>query len=97
MILGRVVGTVVSTIKHPAYSGMKLLLVRAIRLEGGLADEEILAVDRAQAGVGDLVLILKEGSGVRQIWLGDPAADQFPVLETIVAVVDSVEGPLKAP
>lgn len=92
MILARVVGTVVSSHKHPAYEGMKLLLCRAIRADGALADEAFIAVDRASAGVGDPVLVLVEGSGVRQLWLGDPKATDFPILETVVAVVDEAQG-----
>lgn len=91
MNLARVVGTVVCAEKHSAYAGLKLLLVRAIDANGRLLEEETVAVDRAQAGVGDHVLVFKEGSGVRQLFFGDPAATGFPVLETIVAIVDRVE------
>jgi ethanolamine utilization protein EutN len=90
MILGKVTGTVVATAKHPAYQGMKLLLVRPWDPDRGLLEEEVVAVDRAQAGEGDTVLVLQEGNGVRQIWTGDVKA-RFPVLETVVGVVDDVE------
>lgn len=89
MIYGRVTGTVVSTAKHDAYAGLKLLLVEPIDESGARAGDELLAVDNAQAGVGDRVLILKEGNGVRQIF--GMTGKQFPVLETIVAIVDDVE------
>ena len=44
-------------------------------------------MDHAQAGVGDVVLVLTEGNGTRQI-LGDP---QGPVRSMIVGIVDAVE------
>lgn len=92
MILGRVTGTVVATEKHEAYQGRKVLLVQPIDEAGREAGAEILAVDNAQAGAGDLVLVLKEGNGVRQILCGDIGAT-LPILETIVAVVDEVQVP----
>lgn len=89
MILGRVTGDVVSTAKHPIYEGRKLLIVLPLD-EGGLAaGDEFLAVDHAQAGVGDTVLVLREGNGVRQV-LG-LTGKMAPLLETIVAIVDEVQ------
>lgn len=90
MILGRVTGTVVATVKHPGYEGRKLLSVAPLDEHGRAAGDDFLAVDHAQAGVGDTVLVLKEGNGVRQILLGDLKA-KLPVLETIVAIVDDVQ------
>lgn len=89
MILGRVTGTVVSTAKHAAYEGRKLLIVVPIDEAGKDAGEPFLAVDKALAGPGDTVIVLVEGNGVRQIFGMQGAA--FPVLETVVGVVDEVE------
>ncbi len=89
MILGRVTGTVVSAHKHSAYEGKKLLIVQPVDEAGRDAGEVFLAVDKALAGPGDTVLVLVEGNGVRQIWGMQGAA--FPVLETVVGVVDEVE------
>lgn len=92
MILGKVTGTVVSTVKHPSYEGRKLLLVQPLNERGAPAGDEFLAVDHAQAGVSDTVLVLKEGTGVRQILTKDKAST-LPILETIVAVVDDIQLP----
>lgn len=89
MILGRVTGNVVSTAKHAVYEGRKLLIVQPIDEVGAPAGDELLAVDHAQAGVGDTVLVLREGNGVRQI-LG-LTGKMAPLLETIVAIVDEVQ------
>ena len=88
MMLGRVTGSRTSTAKHPAYEGKKILIVQPIDEQGAPKGDELLAVDRAQAGPGDTVLVLLEGNGVRQIFGMQGAA--FPVLETIVGVVDVV-------
>ncbi len=86
MVIGKVVGTVVSTIKHPAFHARKLLLVRPLHLPGEAAEDDFLAVDAAQAGVGDTVLVCQEGNSTRQV-IGVPNA---PVRSSIVAVVDSI-------
>jgi microcompartment protein CcmK/EutM len=90
MILGRVTGTVVASVKHEAYQGHKVLLVQPIDERGRDFGAEFIAVDNAQAGVGDRVLVLREGNGVRQILVGDIKAT-LPILETIVAIVDEVQ------
>lgn len=86
MILGRVVGTVVSTLKLPAFRGQKLLLVRPVDPAGKPRGKSLLALDGAQAGAGDTVLVLEEGNSSRMI-LGDSTA---PVRSMVVAVVDRI-------
>ena len=89
MRLARVVGTVVSTIKHPTYDGRKVLLCQPLAPGGESLGSQVVAVDHVQAGVGDLVLVLTEGNGVRQI-LG---ADAGPIRSLVVGIVDAVEIP----
>jgi microcompartment protein CcmK/EutM len=85
--LCRVIGTVVATAHHPAYDGHKVLLVRPEGPGGKPAGTGFIAVDHAQAGPGDRVLVLTEGNGVRQI-LGKEAG---PVRSIIVGIVDHVD------
>jgi len=85
--LAKVIGTVVSTIKHPDYSGLKLFVVQPISIEGDDTDESFLAVDVAQAGVGDTVLVLREGNGIRQIF----GKEIFCIRSCVVGIVDHVE------
>ena len=86
MILGKVVGTVVTTISHPHYKGRRLLVVQPLGLEGEAADEDFLAQDNTHAGIGDTVLVNREGNGARQA-LNNPDAC---VISVIVGIVDSV-------
>lgn len=88
MILARVVGTVVSTIKHPVYEGKKVLLVQPINPEGQPLGHAFVSVDAVQAGVGDTVLCSREGNTARQL-LG---TSQDPFHSVILAVVDQVLG-----
>lgn len=86
MLIAKVIGTVVSTIKHPAYDARKIMLVQPLHLPGEKPDDAIVAVDLARAGVGDTVLVCQEGGSTRQI-MG--IKDQ-PVRSSIVGVIDSV-------
>lgn len=86
MRLARVRGTVVATIKHPTYEGRKILLCQPVTPDGRDKGDQVVAVDNVQAGEGDLVLILTEGNGVRQI-LG---ANAGPIRSVIVGIVDEV-------
>lgn len=87
MFLAEVVGTVVSPVQIKALDGHTLLLVRPVNPDGSPTARTRIALDCAQAGVGDRVLVLDEGNGGRQI-LGDPKA---PVKTVIVGVVDYVD------
>ena len=61
MKIARVTGTVVSTIKYEKYVGMKLLRVRHLTLDGQPTGEELIALDAADAGIGDIVLVNNDG------------------------------------
>lgn len=86
MYIGKVVGTVVSTIKISHLEGRKLLLVNQLDLAGGETNGYDIAVDVVQAGPGDTVMVIDEGNGARQILGLDPGA----IRAVIVGIVDQV-------
>jgi microcompartment protein CcmK/EutM len=86
MILGRVTGSVVSTIHHRIVDGHKLLVAELLDASAKASGGYIIAFDAIGAGQGEIVLILDEGSGARQI-LDDAEA---PVRSIVVAIVDAV-------
>ncbi len=85
MKLGRVTGTVVSTVKYGKYCGIKMLKVRHLDLHMNEVGEELVALDAAHAGVGDIVLVNNDG-GAAQMVLGDKT---LIASVTICGVVDS--------
>jgi len=88
MLLCRVLGNVVATEKHPAFHALKLLLVQPLDEKKKDNGQSFIAVDHSSlAGKGDLVLVLREGNGVRQI-LNDKT---LPIRSIVVGVVDQVE------
>jgi ethanolamine utilization protein EutN len=72
-------------VKHPAFAGHPLFVVQPLDADGKDAGASFVAIDRAQAGAGDKVIVLTEGTGVRQI-LGQ--GDQVPIRSAIVGIVD---------
>jgi len=97
MILARVTGTVVMTVKHQAFHAEKLMTVEPLDEKGAPTGQGFLAIDRAQAGPGDTVLVMREGSGVRQIIGRDTdlpvemaVTRDVPIRSMIVGIVDRV-------
>jgi ethanolamine utilization protein EutN len=84
--IGRVVGTVISTINAPAFDGRTLLLCDLLDPSGRPAGGYLIAVDTVGAGVGQTVLILDEGTSARQV-LDAPGA---PIRTLVVGIVDEV-------
>lgn len=87
MYLGTVVGSVVSTHKNERLVGKRLLLVRRLTLQMKPEGPEVIALDVVDAGVGDNVLVVQEGSSARKIF-DDP---WIPVQVVIVGVLDRVD------
>ena len=86
MYIGKVIGTVVATIKIDHLDGRKLLLVDQLDLRGEETGSYDIAVDVVQAGPCDTVLVIDEVNGARQILGLNPGA----VRAVIVGVVDEV-------
>lgn len=86
MILGKVTGTVVTTISHPHYKHRRLLVVEPLGMEGESGGKDFVALDSTHAGIGDTVLVLNEGSGARQVLENKHAC----VISVIIGIVDAV-------
>lgn len=84
MLLAKVVGNVVSTVKTDSHYGRKLLFVELISLSGEPYGARQIAVDAADAGVGDTVIVNVDGGAALMI-LDDKKAI---VDMTVCGVVD---------
>jgi len=87
MFIGRVIGNLVSTAKHPAFKGQKLLIVERIGVLGSAKSKPVIAIDTVLAGDGDIVLVGSEGSAAKAAL----ADEKAPVRSVIFAVVDRYE------
>lgn len=86
MLIAKVIGTTISTIKDEKLKGRKLLIVRQTDETGTPYGIPYVAVDTLDAGVGDLVLTA-HGSGGRQTKI----TRESPVDAVIMAVIDHLE------
>lgn len=86
MIVGKVVGTVVSTRKNENLIGCKFMVIEPVTKFGG-SNKQIVAIDNIGAGIGETVLVA-QGSAAR---IGCNMAEA-PVDAAIVGIVDDGTG-----
>ncbi len=86
MLIARVVGTAISTIKDPKMKGDKLLILKQTDQLGNEIGKPFVAVDLVDAGEGELVLT-GHGSSARQTHL----TKDCPVDAVVMAVIDHLE------
>jgi len=87
LFLAKIIGEVVSTVKHPSLDGRKLLVIQRLDTERKPVGDSLLAVDSVGAGVGEVVLVVDEGSSAALVTgLDDP-----PIRTVIVGVIDQID------
>ena len=86
MIIGKVTGTIYSTINHEFYDNKKLMIVDKLDGYGNPTGKYLVAIDTVEAGIGETVLIVDEGNSARQIIKDDMA----PLRSIIVGIIDDV-------
>lgn len=88
MILCKVVGSIVSTVKHTSFTSAKIMLVRPVSPDGTLKSGTMVAVDTVGAGEGNTVLVASEGRAAMEI-LGFKSRQ--PLRSVIVGIVDRID------
>jgi ethanolamine utilization protein EutN len=86
MILGRVCGSLYSTINHDFYNNRRLLIIDRLNAKGKPTSDYLIAVDSVDAGAGEIVLVIDEGNSARQV-VDDNRA---PIRSIIVGIVDHI-------
>jgi ethanolamine utilization protein EutN len=85
MQLARVIGTAISTVKHPSLVGAKMLVVAPLMADRQAIDgDPIIAVDGVGAGHGEIVMVTSDGSHAGELL----ARKDSPVRWTICGIVD---------
>jgi len=87
MILAKIIGNVVSTVKEKGYDSRKILIVQPVDPSGQPKGSSFLAVDTVQSGIGDTVLVLEEGGSARMI-LEEP--ETFTIKAVTAGIVDQI-------
>ena len=86
MLIAKVVGEVVASHKHVSHEGQKLLIVQPLELDGSNRGDAVIAVDSADAGVGDRVLLVTEGYSAMTS-VGRP---ESPIDMAVIGILDFV-------
>ncbi|MGQ9635353.1 MAG: EutN/CcmL family microcompartment protein [Bryobacteraceae bacterium] len=87
MLIGRVVGELVSTQKHSTHQNLKVLLVQPLNLDGSERGDALVAVDSVQAGVGQTVLLATDGyAAFSSVGLGPSPIDM-----AVVGIIDRID------
>ena len=81
MILGRVVGNAVSTVKHKSLGGVRMLLVEPVQ---AASLDPVLALDELGAGAGDMVVLSSDGQYTREV-VNDKTS---PARWTVMCIAD---------
>lgn len=87
MLIARVIGDMVSTVKHSSHEGMKILMVQPLNLDGTDRGDAVIAFDAVDAGVGDRVLLATEGFSAMTS-VGRPNS---PIDMSVIGVIDSID------
>src|SRR3954447_7077182 len=85
MILGRVIGCVWATVKHPGLLGVRMLVVQPVTPELNPTGRRIICTDSTGAGTGELVYWVRGKEASFPFLPAEPPTDS-----TIVGIVDSV-------
>jgi len=87
MLIARVIGEVVSTQRHESHGGQKTLLVQPLNLDGTDLGDAVVAMDSADAGIGDRVLLTTEGFSAMTS-VGRPNS---PIDAAVIGVIDHID------
>ena len=86
MLIGRVVGAVWATRKDPGLDGQRMLLVQGLTSDRRPAGWPFAALDTADAGPGDLVLVATSSEAAVPF-----APTRVPTDATVVGVVERLD------
>jgi len=88
MIVGKVIGSLVSTIKHPSFDNQKIMLVQPTDHNENKVGLTVVAVDTVRAGIGDMVIVASEGKSATEIL---NFKENVPIRSVIIGIVDRID------
>ena len=84
MQLGRVIGHATSTVKHPSFVGLRLVIVQQLNNAREPEADPVIAIDKLGSGVGDMVVLNSDGKAAREL-VGN---DKTPARWWVIGIVD---------
>lgn len=90
MLICRIIGPVVATIKHPSLEGFKLLMVQEVTDDNQLKPNTIfVAADMVGAGDNEVVVVVRGSNSCADGSLA-PSQKRIPIDASIIGIVDSL-------
>jgi ethanolamine utilization protein EutN len=86
MQLGMVIGHATATLKHPSFTGWRLVIAQPLNVKREPEADPVVAVDKFGAGPGQVVMLNTDGKGARE-YIGD---EKSPVRYWVAGIVDDV-------
>lgn len=90
MILARIEGNLVSTVKHPSFQGWRLLICQPIDLEGKASGTPVVAIDSHGASLHQRVIVSSDGKAARAA----VKDSKSPVRNMVIGIVDDALNPV---
>jgi ethanolamine utilization protein EutN len=87
MLLCRVEGSAISTIRHPSLKGWRLLICQPLNENGEKESLPILCLDNLGAGKHQIIIVTSDGKSVRE----KMGFDKTPARYMSIALVDDVQ------
>ena len=84
MQLGKVIGHATATVKHPSFSGLRLVIVQQLNNAREPEADPVIAVDKLGSGLGDTVVLNSDGKGAREL-IGN---EKTPARWWVIGIVD---------
>ncbi|RMG38960.1 MAG: ethanolamine utilization protein EutN [Planctomycetota bacterium] len=84
MLRARIVGTVTSTVKHPSFTGWRLLVAQPLNRDGRRDGHPLVVLDRLGADVGSDVMITSDGASVREM----VGTNNTPARWAVIGILD---------
>jgi microcompartment protein CcmK/EutM len=87
--VARVLGEVVSTMKDPNLTGLKMLILQPVTASGQDSGRTLVALDSVGAGVGEQVFFVRGREAAFPFYPTEPPADA-----TVIGIVDEIDVPI---
>ena len=87
MLLARIEGNVVSTVKHPSLQAWRLLICQPIGEDGVPCGIPVIAIDSHGASLHQHVIVTSDGTAARKA-VKDPKS---PVRNMVIGIIDPLK------
>ncbi len=85
MQTARVIGNVTATVKHPSFTGWRLIVLQPLDIQNQPDEFPVIAIDQLGAGRGDLVFFTSDAKYIQQL----TGRKDSPIRFSVQGIVDN--------